>query len=170
MFHVFTIALHLKIASCGLIFGFSSQQQKTLQSAPPLMPLPPPPPLRTFPDTTPPHFGTILTTKKYHDRERDGQGKGKRQEEALWHFVDNPALDGVKPYVEDLYLANARPRIETNSVCFRRQRENASTAAGALTNTLGGIDLWTNQPPRPMDKAGEDRIELLEVGARMLIR
>lgn len=41
---------------------------------------------------------------------------------------------------------------------------------GALTNTLGGMDHRTNKPPRPTDIVGEEHVDSLEFGARMLMR
>lgn len=100
----------------------------------------------------------------------DQQDSHDGEQEDLPRFVDNPALDEVQPYVDDLYFATALPRFDADPVCLRRQRKNASAAAGALTNALGKMDCWTNQPPRPTDRVGEERAESLEVGARVLIR
>lgn len=93
------------------------------------------------------------------------------QEEQV-HFLNNPTVDDVQPYIDDLYFATARPRQEGDLVCLRRQRINASAAAGALANALAGNDPLTNKPPRVVDKVGDEneRVDLLEHGARMLIR
>lgn len=56
----------------------------------------------------------------------------EEQDEHEKLVVDNPALDRVRPYVNDLYYAVARPRFEADPVCLRRQRENACAAAGRV--------------------------------------
>lgn len=54
-------------------------------------------------------------------------------EEELPRSVDNPNLDQVQPFVKDLYFATARPRFDPDPICLRRQRQNASIAAGIKT-------------------------------------
>lgn len=84
--------------------------------------------------------------------------------------MDNPALDGLGPFVEDLYLCTARPTFHGDPSCLRRQREKASAAAGALSNAAAGNDRRKGKPAGPADDAGGERAEVLEHGARMLIR
>lgn len=113
----------------------------------------------------PQHFTLYSQTQ-----ELEVHGEDQHLEHDQPRCVDNPALDHVDTYVNDLYLATARPRFDPNPICLRRQRENASVAAGALINSLGGVDRWTNQPAKPTDKVGDQRAESLEFGARMLIK
>lgn len=84
-------------------------------------------------------------------------------------LAESSALLGeVKAYVEDLYLATACPRHDGDTFCLRRQREAAAVSAGALSNVLARRDRRTVSSP--CDKAGEERAEVLEHGARLLIR
>ena len=97
-------------------------------------------------------------------------GQEEEEEEDPPYLVDNPALDAVQPYVDDLYFATARPRFEVDPVYLRRQGRDASVAAGALTNILRMIDRRTNRPPQPTDEVGQERAEILESAARFLMR
>lgn len=82
-----------------------------------------------------------------HIAQQQSQQQQKQHPEEPWadeelpRSVDNPNLDQVQPYVKDLYFATARPRFDADPICLRRQRQNASIAAGtkAKHKTSGAI-------------------------------
>ena len=126
------------------------------------------------PRATPLIFPTVPATlhhrlvpqQDYLDENQDDEEAQQQQP----RFFDNPALDQAQLHLDTIYFATARPRFEANPACLRRQRDNASAAAGALSNSLGGNDSWTNQQPRPTDTVGEERAEALRLGTSLLIR
>lgn len=70
--------------------------------------------------------------------DEDGRKNGAGEEQGLEdddqsappRFADDAGLNMVQTQVNDLYFAVAHPRFDTDPVCLRRQRENASAAAG----------------------------------------
>ena len=68
--------------------------------------------------------------ERWEDADREEDDEENREQANTPLIVNNPALDKVQPYVNDLYYAVAHPRFAVDPVCLRRQRENACAAAG----------------------------------------
>lgn len=118
-----------------------------------------------------PHLHNELPFPPSQQVLKDKEGQQEKEEDTPpLSVVDIPALDDIQSLVEDLYFATAHPRFDVDPARLRRQQQSASSAAGALTNAMGDIDRRTNQPSKPTDKVGDERTELLEFTARVMIR